>query len=383
MLRAQKIKICAGRFGIQCVCFLLILFGSGFSQEPITLKEAYRDAFQIGTALRRDIIMGEDSASLAIVKEQFNSLTAENAMKFRSLQPKEGEYTFEVADSMVSFADRNGMFVIGHTLVWHAQTSRWVFKNDSGGTVSRDVLIKRMRDHIHTVVGHFKGKVHGWDVLNEAVDEEGELRRTRWMRVIGPEYVELAFQFAHEADPETELYYNDYNMYNKEKVKGVIRLVKNLQSKGIRIDGVGFQGHWALDFPELDEIEASIQAMAEIGMKVMITEMDVDVLPQPGGYRGADISKNFELKKELDPYSEALPDSMQQKLADRYAGYFRLFYQYKDIVTRVTLWGVDDGHSWKNFFPVRGRTNYPLLFDRQLKPKPAFDAVIAVPSETK
>lgn len=359
---------------------MLMFTATGFSQETATLKDAYQDAFLIGTALNRDQIIGKDPSVLALVKKQFNALTAENAMKWQFIHPEPDRYDFETADALVSFAQEQDMAVIGHTLVWQSQTPRWVFQDSSGGQADRELLLARMRDHIQTVAGRYKGRILGWDVVNEALNEEGEFRRSPWLRIIGEDYIDYAFRFAHEADPEAELYYNDYNMWYPGKVEGVVRLVKTLQSKGIPIHGIGLQGHWGLDYPDMDELEAAFRQFAATGMKIMITELDVDVLPQPSDYRGADISKNFELRQALNPYPEALPDSMQQVLADRYVDFFRLFYKYRAAVTRVTFWGVHDGHSWKNHFPVRGRTNYPLLFDRNLEPKPACRAVVEIPS---
>jgi len=359
----------------------MILITSSFAQQSLTLKDSYQDAFLIGTALSRDQIFGNDPNSIELVKQQFNTLTAENCMKWEKIHPKPGEYDFEAGDSLVAFAQEEGMFVVGHTLIWRSQTPRWVFQDEAGETASRELLLERMRDHIHKVVGHYKGSVHGWDVVNETFGDDGQLSRSPWFRIIGEDYIQYAFQFAHEADPDAELYYNDYNMWYPGKVEATVQLVKDLQSKGIPIHGIGLQGHWGLDYPKLDELEVAFQAYADAGMKIMVTELDIDILPQPSNYRGADISKNFELKKELDPYSEALPDSMQQVLADRYAEFFRIFYKYRESVSRVTFWGIHDGHSWKNNFPVRGRTNYPLLFDRQLQPKPAYEAVLKVVTE--
>lgn len=354
---------------------------SGFAQQSASLKDTYQDAFLIGTALNRDQILGEESAVMTLVKTQFNALTAENCMKWEKIHPKPGQFEFEAGDAMLVFAKENDMAVIGHTLIWHSQTPRWVFQDSSGETASRALLLERMKEHIQTVAGHYKGRVLGWDVVNEALDDDGQKRSSPWLRIIGEDYIQFAFQYAHEADPEAELYYNDYNMWKPGKVDGTVRLIKELQDKGIPIHGIGLQGHWGLDYPMIAEIEAAFRAFAEAGMKIMITEMDVDILPQPSNYRGADISRSFKFKEELNPYAEGLPDSMQQVLSDRYVELFRVFYKYRDSVSRITFWGVDDGHSWKNDFPVRGRTNYPLLFDRQAQPKPALQAVLEVARE--
>ena len=320
--------------------------------------------------------MGRDTNSMKLVVAQFNSISPENLLKWGPVNPRPGEFNFEPADSFVAFGERNNMFIVGHCLVWHAQTPRWVFTDDKGKSVSRDVLLQRMKEHIFTVVGRYKGRINGWDVVNEALEDSGELRKSQWLNIIGEDFIEKAFEFAHEADPSAELYYNDYNLFLPAKRKGAIRIINNLKAKGITITGVGMQGHWGLDYPTKDELETSLKEYSETGVKIMITEMDIDVLPNPSNYTGAEINTNFELRKELDPYKEGLPDSMQTVLANRYADIFKSFEKFKDSITRITFWGVTDGMSWKNGFPVRGRTNYPLLFDRNFKPKPAFDAVI-------
>ena len=233
-----------------------------------------------------------------------------------------------------------------------------------------------MKDHIFTVVGHFKGKVNGWDVVNEAVNEDGSLRQTNWLRIIGPDYIEKAFEFAREADPDAELYYNDYNIELRQKRSGAVGIINDLRNNGIKVDGVGIQGHWNLDFPSLDEIDEALTEYGLMDLKIMISEMDIDVLPAPENISGADVSDNADYQKTLNPYVSGLPDSVSKRLADRYADLFSIFEKHKEAVTRVTFWGVNDGYSWKNNWPVKGRTNYPLLFDRNYKPKQAFYSVI-------
>jgi endo-1,4-beta-xylanase len=341
-----------------------------------TLKEAYHKDFLVGAAVNPNVVSGKDSAASAIVKTQFNSITAENVMKWGPIHPKMSEFNFEPADDFVAFGEKNGMFLIGHTLVWHSQTPRWVFQDPEGKPATRDTLLSRMRAHILTVAGRYKGRVKGWDVVNEAFEDDGTLRQSPWLKIIGPDFIQKAFEYAHEADPDAELYYNDYNLWKPEKAEAAIRLVKDLRAAGARVDGVGEQAHWAFNYPKNEELKAMLQAFRGAGIKVHITEMDVSVLPNPWDYQGADIGKRFDQQPGTNPYTEGLPDSVQAKLAARYGELFAIFQEYADIVDRVTLWGVDDGHSWLNHFPVRGRTNYPLLFDRQYLPKPAFDAVI-------
>ena len=341
------------------------------------LKDILKDHFMIGTALNDDQIMGKEPEALAIMKKHFNSVTAENAMKWSYIQEKQGEYNFELADRFTSLCEESNMFVVGHTLVWHCQTPSWVFVDDAGKEVDRETLLQRMRDHIFTVVGRYKGRVHGWDVINEAVDDQGQLRRSKWLEIIGGDFLAKAFEYAHEADPDAELYYNDYSLYFPEKREGVIRLIKHLQEKGVKVDGIGMQGHLGLDFPEkISDLEESIIAFSELGVRVMITELDVTVLPFPDNRRGADLSLSFEFEKELNPFPDFFPEAMQEKLARRYAEFFKIFYQHRDKISRVTIWGIHDGQSWLNYWPIKGRTNYPLLFDRDYKEKPALEAII-------
>lgn len=362
-------------WGVVCsgVCVSVVW---GQAAEPPALKEVFDGLFRVGAALNADQIHGRIPSDTALVVRHFNTVTAENAMKWERIHPQPEEYTFETADAFVEFGQKNKMFVVGHTLVWHNQTPRWVFEDAEGKPAGRQLLLRRMKEHIETVVGRYKGRVHGWDVVNEAIEANGTMRRSRWMEIIGPDYLARAFEFAHAADPEAELYYNDYDMWKAEKRQAVVSLVNDLRARGLRIDGVGMQGHRGLDYPPLEEAEKSIETFASLGLKVMITELDVTVLPPASRHRGADITQNYELRKELNPWPDGLPEEMQEKLAKRYAEFFGLFCKHADQISRVTFWNVHDGNSWRNNWPVRGRTDYPLLFDRQGQPKPAFYAVV-------
>jgi len=272
------------------------------------------------------------------------------------------------------------MFIIGHTLVWHSQVPQWVFEDENHNPVGRKVLLKRMRDHIRNVVGRYKGRINGWDVVNEALNEDGTLRQSPWMKIIGYDYIEKAFRYAHEADPQAQLYYNDYSLENEAKRKGALELVSKLKAKGVPITGVGLQDHVQMDWPTADQIDATITAFGKLGVKVMITELDVDVLPEATPSRTADVSLNVASDPKLNPYPNGLPEPVQQELSKRYADLFGTYGKHCGLVSRVTFWGVTDKESWKNNWPVKGRTNYPLLFNRDAQPKPAFGAVIqAVP----
>ncbi|MDQ3292392.1 MAG: endo-1,4-beta-xylanase, partial [Bacteroidota bacterium] len=269
------------------------------------------------------------------------------------------------------------MFIVGHTLVWHQQTPDWVFEDEAGKPVSREVLLKRMENHISTVVGRYKGKINGWDVVNEAIaDQGGQMRPTKWLSIIGEDFAEKAFEYAHKADPKAELYYNDYSLYRPDKREGTIRLVKSLQAKGIKVKAIGMQGHYGLTVPTIEQIEESIVAFSKLGVEVNFTELDIDVLPNPSRRQGADIAETFGADEKFNVYTNGLPDSVQQKLTKRYADLFTLFKKHRDKIGRITFWGVTDANSWLNNWPIKGRTSYPLLFDRQYQPKPAFQAIL-------
>jgi endo-1,4-beta-xylanase len=355
---------------------LSILLSIPALAQERTLKSVFRDDFRVGAALSTGQLMGRNPSALELVPRQFNSVTAENAMKWGPLHPRPGVYNWEPADAFVDFGTRHGMFVVGHTLVWHSQTPPWVFQDENGSPAGRDVLIQRMRDHIHTVVGRYRGRVHGWDVVNEAVEEDGTVRRSPWLQIIGEDYLELAFRFAHEADPAAELYYNDFNAWKPSKRDGIVRLVRDLQARGVPVHAVGMQGHYGIDYPAVEVIDAAIAAYARLGVKVHVTELDIDVLPNPTGRQGSDIIDRIGPVEGYNPFPDRLPEVEDHRLAGRYAEIFRLFLRHSGVIERVTFWGVGDGDSWFNNWPIPGRTAYPLLFDRRYQPKTAFEVVL-------
>jgi endo-1,4-beta-xylanase len=345
-------------------------------EDRPALKDAFKNSFLIGAALNARQFTGKDERGAALVRAQFNSITPENVFKWESIHPRPGSFDFDAPDRFVEFGEQNHMFIVGHTLVWHNQTPKWVFVDDKGAPLSRGKLLKRMREHIHKVVRRYRGRVRGWDVVNEALNDDGTLRPTPWFNIIGEDFIAKAFQYAHEADPKAELYYNDYSLENEPKRNGAVALLKKLKAAGVPVTGVGIQGHDNLQWPTIEQEDATISAFADLGLKVMITELDVDVLPSAIQGQSAEVTQSAEYNAKLNPYKEGLPDSVQEALARRYADLFRVFLKHADVVTRVTFWGVTDGDSWKNNWPVPGRTNYPLLFDREGRPKPAFDAVV-------
>jgi endo-1,4-beta-xylanase len=354
----------------------VILGLAATAQAPTSLKDAYHGDFYIGAAINTAQITGQDARGDAILASQFSSISPENCLKWENVHPALDKYDFTIPDQYVAFGEKNHMFIVGHNLVWHNQVPAWVFHDDKGNLLTRDALLARMRDHIHTVVGRYIGRIQTWDVVNEALNEDGTMRQSMWEKIIGDDYIAKAFEYAHEADPQAQLNYNDYNIENDPKRSGAIALVTKLKASGIPIATVGIQGHDSLDWPTTDQIDAAISSFAKLGVKVAITELDIDVLPRATRQQTADVTLNIAQNPALNPYVNGLPDAVQQQLAKRYADLFAVFLKHRDVVNRVTLWGVTDADSWRNDWPVRGRTSYPLLFDRAAQPKPAFTAVV-------
>ncbi len=372
----MKYKKLQGLSLIVCLLVSLSVSCKTVAKPQSSLKEALKNKFLIGVAINTDQVSGKDSAALRVIKQQFNSVVAENCMKSEEIQPKEGEFDFTKSDQFVDFGQKNHMFIIGHTLIWHSQAPAWLFVDKDGKDVSREVLIERMRKHITTLVGRYKGRVQGWDVVNEAINDDGSFRQSKFYKIIGEDYISLAFKFAHEADPKAQLYYNDYSMAHPGKRAGVVNLIKKLQKAGIKVDGIGMQGHLTMDFPTIGEEEKSIVAFSGLGVKVMITELDLTVIPFPNQNGGADVAMSYKYKKEMNPYPDGLPDSVATKWNNRMTDFFRLFLKHQDKISRVTLWGVSDGQTWRNDWPIVGRKDYPLLFDRNYNAKPAVESII-------
>lgn len=326
--------------------------------EIVSLCEAYESFFPIGSAVSaRSIRTHRD-----LLLKHFSSITPSNEMKFSSVHPTESAFQFLFSDSIADFAQANGMLLRGHVLVWHQQTPQWVFEQADGSPASRDLLLDRMREHIHTLVSRYRGKAYCWDVLNEAVDDKGTdyLRRTKWLEIIGPDYIEKAFQYAHDADPDALLFYNDYNEVAPEKRKKIIRLVTELRAKDVPIHGIGLQGHWSIHSPSIDAIDEALEEYASLGLPLQITELDISV------FSFADLRTDL----------MAPTDEMMKLQAEKYEKVFELFRRYRDVITGVTLWGTADDHSWRHNFPVRGRRDWPLLFDFDHQPKESFFRVV-------
>jgi endo-1,4-beta-xylanase len=351
------------------------------------LKDAFKSSFNIGVALNPRQFTEQDANAVALIKQQFNAISPENVMKWQLIHPRAGEdgYNFEPADQYVEFGEKNGMYIVGHTLVWHSQTPNWVFQGNnpqpaegqtpggrrgfgfSGPRASREELLERMRNHIHTVVGRYKGKVKTWDVVNEALaDGGGEelLRNSLWRQIIGPDFIAKAFEYAQEADPDAILRYNDYSLENPAKRRKLITLVKSLQEQGIPVKAIGTQAHLNVSSASFESMDQALTEIETLGLPIHVTELDIN--SAQGGQRstGADIANNAEATKG------GLIDDANKRLADAYAGVFRAFLKRKDHVKLVTFWGANDAVSWR----ANGK---PLLFDGSNRPKPAFEAVIA------
>lgn len=333
-----------------------------------TIKDKYGDKFSIGVALNYRQIAGSDKRSVSLVKKHFNSIVADNCMKCDAIHPEEGKYNFEQADAFVDFGTQNNMEIIGHCLIWHSQLAPWFCVDKKGNPVSPEVLKERMKEHITTVVKRYRGRIKGWDVVNEAFLHDGSYRESPFYKILGEEYIPLAFEYAHAADPDAELYYNDYGMDSKGKRDAVVSMVKELKKRGLRIDAIGMQGHMGMDYPRLEKFERSIKAFAATGCKVMITEWDMSALPTIN--TGADISVRAGYDAKLNPYPDGLPDDVSEKWNGRMRDFFNLFLKHSDAISRVTVWGVTDRDSWKNDYPMPGRKDYPLWFDRKFQLKP-------------
>ena len=393
---------------------------AGAADKPASLKETFNEHFLVGTAVNRNMVTGgagfrrsagQSAKDIALVKEQFNQISPENDLKWQLVHPREGKdgFDFGPADAFVNFGLSNKMMVVGHTLVWHSQTPNWVFAGTNppptnvvanaaantnaaptnqlgrgrfggfgggfggytGPRASREELLQRMREHIHTVVGRYKGNVKVWDVVNEAIaDGTGTnlLRNSLWLQIIGPDFIAKAFEFAHEADPDAILRYNDYGLENPAKRKKLITLIKSLQAQKVPVHAIGSQAHLnvSITFETMDQ---TLTEIATLGLPIHITELDVN--SAAGGQRGfgADIANNGATTQG------GLVADAEKKLTDACAGIFRAFLKHRGSVKMVTFWGANDANSWR----ANGK---PLLFDGNSQPKPAFDAVIAEAKKT-
>ena len=336
------------------------------AQAEKGLKDYYKDYFAIGVAVSPQSLRNVDQQKLIL--EQFNSMTPENAMKMGPIHPRENEYNWRDADSIAAFAQRHKLKLRGHTLCWHSQTPAWLFVDAEGKDVSKEVLLQRLKDHIYTVVNRYKGTIYAWDVVNEAISDKPDeyLRPSKWLAICGEEYIAKAFQYAHEADPKAELYYNDYNEIDASKRQKIYRLVKSLKDAKVPIHGLGLQGHWAVTEPSKAQLDSTLKLYSGLGVKLQVTELDISVYPKEHERR----------ERKPEDSDTTFTGAREQKQIEVYKYSFELFRKYKNYITTVTFWNISDRSSWLDNFPVRGRKDFPLLFDRNYQPKKAFWEVV-------
>ena len=343
------------------------------------LKEVARGKFQFGVGT--DLGVFQRPQDLTLLKKHFDVVTPENCMKTSKVQPEEGRFDFAAADQFMDLAEEHGLEVVGHNLIWSrpGTTPAWFF-TENGEPVSRERLLERLRTHIHTLVGRYRGRIPSWDVVNEALADSDEeyLRQNEWMDLLGEEFIVKAYQYAREADPQALLIYNDYRCDQPGKLKKLVRLLESVKAKGCPIDVVGLQAHYEYGMIPYKGIEHALQEMKRLGIQVVFSELDMDVVTRIKWY--VDGGKYRESMEKYDPYADGIPDSVLQSQADQYAKLFRIIERNNDAVRRVTFWNLNDGQSWLNYWPWT-RTNYPLLFARDRSAKPAYTAVIQAVSE--
>jgi endo-1,4-beta-xylanase len=337
---------------------------ANYESDNRGLKDPYKNYFSVGVAVAKRNLAGEEAA---LIKKHFNSITAENDMKMEMMQPVEGKFNWATADSIVNFGIKNNIGVRGHNLCWHEQAPSWFFVDKDGKDVSKEVLLKRLKTHIDTIVGRYKGKIYAWDVVNEAIDDDSTkyLRNSKWYQICGEDFIVKAFEYAHAADPSAKLYYNDYNTERPEKRERLYKLLKSLKDKGVPIDGVGLQAHWSIYEPTEKELVTAIERYSSLGLKIQFTELDISIYPW---------EKNRRAKRQGE--ADEFTSELEAQQVSKYKMVFDVFRRYKDVVTNVTFWNISDRRTWLDSYPVPGRKNYPLLFDTQLKPKKAYWEVI-------
>ena len=349
---------------------LLMILCSTCGQRPAVKSNApglaayYDGYFPIGVALSPGSFANEDTV---LIKQEFNSITAENVMKMEIIHPEEDRYDWKRSDQLVAFAERNGLKIRGHALCWHEQVPGWMFVDDDGQQVSKKVLLQRLKTHIETVVGRYKGQIYAWDVVNEAVADESDriYRQSPWYQICGEEFIAKAFEYAHAADPDARLFYNDYNADWPEKSTRISTMLSDLIDRGVPIHGMGMQGHWSVNNPSEAELTAALQKYTELGLEVQITELDVSIHPW-----------EKERREMRADESDALTAEMARLQYEKYQSLFQFFRANKTQISGVTFWGLTDAHSWLGSYPVKGRRNYPLLFGHDGERKEVYKAVV-------
>lgn len=353
--------------------------GDSLANHPPTLKDAFKDIFPIGVAINQNQFTGQDTNGVALITSQFSAISPENVLKWEIVHPQPGTngYDFAPGDAYVTFGEQHKMLIIGHTLIWHSQTPSWVFQGENGRWLSgtnaadRGLLLQRMRNHIQTVVGHYKGRIKIWDVVNEALNDSSSESDTNvlrqaspWVRVLGMDFIVKAFEYAHEADPAAILRYNDYSVENPAKRQRLITLIKYLQSQNVPVMAIGSQTHANLVWPDPNLEDSFLAEVSKVGLPIHITELDVNGSEAGQRNQSADIMQNAQANG-----GEQQVASVQEKMARQYGNLFKIFHKHRDTVKLVTFWGVTDADSWR-------RNGHPLLFDGNWQPKLAFHAVI-------
>jgi len=362
--------------------FAVALAGKGVGENlpgRMSLKDAYKNIFPIGVALNQNQFTGQDTNGVALITSQFNCIAPENVLKWEEVHPHPGTngYDFAPGDAYVAFGEQRHMLIVGHTLVWHSQTPSWVFQAEGGRRLSgtkaadRELLMRRMHDHIQAVVGHYKGRIKIWDVVNEALNDSSNLNDTNvlrqsspWVRILGMDFIVKAFEYAHQADPEAILRYNDYSVENPAKRQRLITLIKYLQSQKVPVMAIGSQTHANLIWPTPELEDSFLTEVGRLGLPVHITELDVNGSQAGQRNQSADIAQNTQANGDGQQVA-----SIEEKLTQQYSGLFKMFLKHRDTVKLVTFWGLTDADSWR-------RNGHPLLFDGSWQPKPAFQAVI-------
>lgn len=348
------------------ICSVLVcsFAANGQNRDTNGLKDYYKAYFPMGVAIRPSSVSGPEAE---LILKHFESITAENAMKMGPIHPKEDEYNWKGADDIVAFGVNNKLKIRGHTLCWHSQAPRWIFQDENGNDVTKEVLLQRLKEHITTVVSRYKGKIYAWDVVNEVIDDNDEkfYRDSPWYRICGEEFIAKAFEYAHEADPDALLFYNDYNTVNAGKRDRIYQMVKGLLEKKVPIHGIGLQGHWSIYHPSENELRATLEKFSSLGVTLQITELDVSVYKSEPDRRD----------KRADE-SDTFTPEMEQLQREQYQMIFKVLREYKDKISGVTFWNVSDRSTWLDNFPVRGRKNYPLLFDQNYQPKKVYQDVV-------
>lgn len=356
-------------FGVLCLAIAGCTTGRQMQQDGTKgLKDYFRKYFDVGVAVNVGALRGADSALL--VKE-FNSITPENDLKIGPIHPREDQYNWRNGDAIVDFAQRNNLKVRGHNLVWHheGQTPKWIFL-DGGKPASKALVLQRLKEHIFTVVQRYKGKIWAWDVANEVISDKADeyLRPSEWFRICGEDFIINAYKWAHEADPNAQLFYNDYNEISPVKRAKMIRLIRSLQQQGVPIHGVGLQAHWAVNEPSRGQLDSTLSDFAQLGINIHITELDISVYPKEHDARP---------RRPEDDHTTFTADRENQQI-EKYRMCFELFKKYDKAISSVTFWNLSDKYSWLDNFPVQNRKDYPLLFDQQLQPKKAYWEVVKV-----